>query len=162
MSLAIVPGSFDPITLGHLELIQAAAVRYDEVVVAVMINDQKQYLFDMDERVKMAELTVSDFVNVRVISDRGMLIDLFDRLHADVVFKSYRNDVDLAYEQQMAQWNRAHNPRFVTELIRSFGEYALVSSTEVRDQMIKGKYPSGLVDERIRPYVENKIKEIAS
>lgn len=58
MSLAIVPGSFDPITLGHLELIREASKLYDEVVVAVMINDQKQYLFDMESRVRMAELTV--------------------------------------------------------------------------------------------------------
>ena len=105
MSLAIVPGSFDPITLGHLDLIRAAAERYDEVVVAVMINDQKQYLFDMSERVQMAECTVKDLKNVRVIGDGGMLIDLFDRLGATTVFKSYRSEADLAYEREMADWN---------------------------------------------------------
>lgn len=162
MSLAIVPGSFDPITLGHLELIREASKLYDEVVVAVMINDQKQYLFDMESRVRMAELTVCELSNVRVIADYGMLIDLFDRLNADVVFKSYRNESDLKYETEMAEWNRAHNPRFVTKLIPSFGAYQSLSSTDVRNCMMRGEVPVGAVSEKIHPFIQNKIKETVS
>ncbi len=156
MSLAIVPGSFDPITLGHLELIREAAERYDEVVVAVMINDTKTYLFTMEERLEMAKLTVASLPNVSVLCDSGMLIDLYDRLGADAVVKSYRNDVDFAYETNMANWNREHNPRFHTELIPAKGDHKSLSSTEVRETMAKGSLPCGLVHEDILPILEKK------
>ena len=145
MSLAIVPGSFDPMTLGHLELIKIAARKYDEVVVAVMQNAEKQYLFTTEERVEIAKRTVGELSNVKVISDDGMLIDLFDRLGASAVCKGVRNEADLAYENRMANWNKEHNPRFVTELITSEGIYANVSSTDVRNAMKEGKDLSCLV-----------------
>ncbi len=145
MSLAIVPGSFDPMTLGHLEIVKRACSQYDEVVVAVMVNSQKKTMFDMDARVRIAEQTVAELPNVRVISDTGMLIDLFDRLNADVVCKGWRNETDYAYEKEMAEWNASHNPRFRTELIRSEGEFADLSSTEVRARLSRGERPDGLV-----------------
>ena len=159
MSLAIVPGSFDPMTLGHLDLVREAAKRYDEVVVAVMINAEKEYLFDMKERIQMAELTVSELPNVRVIGDSGMLIDLFDRLHATVVFKSYRNQSDLEYETSMADWNREHNPRFVTELIEAKGERACLSATQVRSAMKNREIPTNDVHPLILPILRAKINE---
>ncbi len=161
MSLAIIPGSFDPMTLGHLDLIRAAAARYDEVVVAVMVNDKKQYLFDMSERIQMAEHTVKGLKNVRVIGDCGMLIDLFDRLEATVVFKSYRNEADLAYEREMADWNAAHNPRFVTELIQSEGERAALSSTEVRTALQKGILLTDAVHPDILPFLKQKMQSVS-
>lgn len=145
MSLAIVPGSFDPMTLGHLDIVRYASQHYDEVVVAVMINAEKSYLFDSATRAEIARRTVSDYPNVRVIEDSGMLIDLYDRLCADAVCKGYRNERDLAYENRMAEWNLAHNPRFHTELICSCGEYAALSSTEVREKMGKGESVAHLV-----------------
>ena len=135
MSLAIVPGSFDPMTVGHLDVIREASRRYDEVVVAVMVNREKQYLFDMETRVRIAEATVAELSNVRVIADEGMLIDLFDRLGADAVCKGWRNEVDLAYEQKMAEWNLSHNPRFRTELIPANVLHREISSTEVRSRL---------------------------
>ncbi len=145
MSLVIVPGSFDPMTMGHLDLVVKAAKRYDEVVVAVMINAAKRYLFDMETRVEIAKRTVAHLPNVRVISEKGLLIDLFDRLHADAVCKGWRNEKDYDYELHMADWNREHNPRFRTELIRSRGEFADLSSTEVRARLEAGETPEGLV-----------------
>lgn len=145
MSLVIVPGSFDPMTMGHLDLVVKAAKRYDEVVVAVMINAAKRYLFDMETRVEIAKRTVAHLPNVRVISEKGLLIDLFDRLHADAVCKGWRNEKDYDYELHMADWNREHNPRFRTELIRSRGEFADLSSTEVRARLEAGEIPEGLV-----------------
>ena len=145
MSLAIVPGSFDPMTMGHLDLVRTAAERYDEVVVAVMINPEKSYLFDMDTRVEIARRTVASLSNVRVISDGGMLIDLFDRLGADAVCKGVRNETDYQYEMKMADWNRAHNPRFRTELIESSGEWRELSSTDVRELLARGEIPVGWV-----------------
>jgi len=159
MSLAIVPGSFDPLTRGHIDLIRAAASRYDEVVVAVMINPEKQYWFDMDTRMEIAKVSVADMPNVRVISDRGMLIDLYDRLGASAVCKGWRNEVDYAYEIRMAEWNRAHNPRFRTELIRSEGEYAELSSTAVREKLCRGEIPEGWVHPNALSIIQSKIKK---
>ena len=157
MSLAIVPGSFDPMTMGHLDLVVKAAKRYDEVVVAVMINAAKRYLFDMETRVEIAKRTVAHLPNVRVISEKGLLIDLFDRLGADAVCKGWRNEKDYDYEVHMADWNREHNPRFRTELIRSRGEYSDLSSTEVRGRLEAGEVPEGLVHPDALDLVLTKI-----
>ena len=145
MSLAIVPGSFDPMTLGHLDIVQAVAKRYDEVVVAVMINRAKKYLFDMPTRVAIAERTVAALPNVRVIAEGGMLIDLFDRLGADAVCKGWRDQKDYDYELHMADWNSAHNPRFRTEMIQAKNEHADLSSTVVRTRLEKGEPIDGCV-----------------
>ena len=145
MSIAIVPGSFDPMTLGHLDVIRYSSEHYDEVVVAVMINREKIYRFDMKTRVEIAKRSVAQFPNVRVISDEGMLIDLFDRLHADAVCKGYRNGTDYEYEQKMAEWNRAHNPRFRTVLIPADRQRTELSSTQVRGHLDCGADIGGLV-----------------
>lgn len=145
MSLAIVPGSFDPMTMGHYDLIRRVAADYDQVVVAVMINAQKQYLFDLSTRLEIAKATVGEISNVRVIADEGMLIHLFDRLGADAVCKGWRNETDYAYETEMADWNRAHNPRFVTRLYSSEGDHASLSSTQVREYLQKGEIPADLL-----------------
>lgn len=145
MSLAILPGSFDPMTLGHRALAFEVAEQYDEVVVAVMINRDKTYWLSLEERVRVAELTLKGIPNVRVIADEGMLIDLFDRLGADAVCKGWRNGEDLAYEESMAEWNRAHNPRFVTRLFRAKEEWADCSSTRVRELLQAGGDPSPLL-----------------
>ena len=158
MSLAIVPGSFDPMTLGHLDVVRKAAQRYGEVVVAVMVNREKQYLFDMETRVRIAEATVASLPSVRVISDEGMLIDLYDRLEADAVCKGWRNETDLAYEEKMAEWNRAHNPRFHTELIRAEEEREDVSSTAVRALLARGEDISRLVHPDALPLILHRAE----
>ena len=145
MSLAIVPGSFDPMTLGHLDIVRTVAARYDDVVVAVMVNPAKHYRYSMGERVRIAMATVAELPNVRVIAERGMLIDLFDKLHADVVCKGWRNTADYDYEIHMADWNQAHNPRFRTELIHAKNEHADLSSTLVRERLARGESLEGLV-----------------
>ena len=155
MSLAIVPGSFDPMTLGHLELIKTVAKRYDEVVVAVMVNRSKKYMFDMETRVAIAEETVKELSNVRVIADAGMLIDLFDKLQADAVCKGWRNQRDYDYELHMADWNSAHNPRFRTEMIHAKNEHAEISSTLVRKKLEQGESLEGLVHPNAAKLISN-------
>ena len=156
MSLVIVPGSFDPMTLGHLEVIKVVAARYDEVVVAVMQNAAKTYLFTPEERVEIAKKTVAGLSNVRVIFDDGMLIDLYDRLGAVAVCKGVRNEVDLAYENKMAEWNHAHNPRFVTELIHAEDNYVGISSTDVRDAIAHKRDFVSLVHPSVIPMLLEK------
>lgn len=159
MSLAIVPGSFDPMTLGHLELIRTVAKRYDEVVVAVMINRSKKYMFDMETRVEVAEETVKELSNVRVIADSGMLIDLFDRLGADAVCKGWRNQHDYDYELHMADWNSSHNPRFRTEMIRAKNSVEHISSSEVRRRLMEGESLDGIVSPDIETLLVKRFLE---
>ena len=156
MSLAILPGSYDPMTLGHLDLVERALKEFDEVVVAVMVNPQKQTRFDMERRVEIAKRTVAHLSHVRVISDTGMLIDLFDRLGADAVCKGYRNEKDYQYEVGMADWNAEHNPRFRTVLYPASEKYAAISSTAVREQMETG----GVLEELVHPNALSLITEV--
>lgn len=149
--IAIVPGSFDPMTLGHRALIETVAARYETVYVAVMTNYAKKPFLENEDRLKIAELTLSELPNVKILADSGLLVDLFDRLHADAVCKGYRNDADLAYERTQDEWNRARNPRFVTELIPAKVETAQISSTRVRELLAKGEALSGLVAEAAIP-----------
>ena len=159
MSLAILPGSYDPMTLGHFELVKHALERYDEAVVAVMVNSAKHTLFDMETRVEIAKRTVAGLTHVRVISDTGMLVDLFERLHADAVCKGWRTQEDYEYEMRMAEWNRAHDPRFQTVLIRSEEAYAQISSTRVRECLARGETLDGLVHPNALPLVLGKYHE---
>ena len=159
MSLAIVPGSFDPRTLGHLDIVKTVAKRYDEVVVAVMINRSKKYLFDTETRVAVAEETVKELPNVRVIADSGLLIDLFDRLGADAVCKGWRNQKDYDYELHMADWNSSHNPRFRTEMIRAKSSVEHISSTEVRRRLADGETLEDIVHPDVIPLLLTKFLE---
>ena len=159
MKLAIVPGSFDPMTLGHLDLIQRVAQKYDRVVVAVMQNKEKTYLFSPDERLQIAKQTILDLKNVSAIFDDGMLIDLYDRLGACAVCKGWRDEKDLVYEESMAEWNREHNPHFVTELFRATPVYEDYSSTRVRLAMEENEGLLGLVHPRAIPICLKKKKE---
>ena len=159
MSLAIVPGSFDPMTLGHLDIVKTVAKRYDEVVVAVMLNRSKKYMFDMETRVAVAEETVKELPNVRVIADSGLLIDLFDRLGADAVCKGWRNQRDYDYELHMADWNSSHNPRFRTEMIRAKSSVEHISSTEVRRRLADGETLEDIVHPDVIPLLLTKFLE---
>lgn len=149
MSVAIVPGSFDPITLGHLDIIKRALAVADEVVVAVMNNDAKRYTFDMETRAMLARAAVAELAHVRVVADSGMLVDLFDRLGANVIVKGVRSEVDRAYEQEMAAYNLSHNPRAKTLLLDADPALSEISSTRVREALATGACPRALVPEAV-------------
>ncbi len=105
MKRAVCPGSFDPATNGHLDIISRAARLYDEVVVAVLINESKACLFSIDERIEMLQEIVADYPNVRVASFRGLLVDFCRSQGISVVVKGLRAVSDFDYELQMAQMN---------------------------------------------------------
>ncbi len=137
-TVAIVPGSFDPITYGHIDIIKRAAAMYDKVYVAVMINDQKKYLFDIEEREQIALLAVQGMENVSVISSSGMLWKLAEDLGANALVKGYRNSTDYEYEQKMAEFNENHNPRAKTVLLKADEHLTDISSTAVREKIARG------------------------
>ena len=165
MRIALIPGSFDPITLGHVNIIERAARMFDKVVVAVMINDSakyheglssKQYMFTMDERLEIARLSVSHIENVEVIARTGLLIDLFDEIEATAIVKGVRNSADLEYEMIHAKWNKAHNDRAETLFLPADESLTSVSSTEVRRIIETGKFEnlSGILSEIALEYIK--------
>lgn len=136
--IAIVPGSFDPITYGHVDVIRRASELYDEVVVAVMINHAKSYLFTMEQRERLVRIATASMERVRVLSSDGMLWKLAEDLGACAIVKGYRNETDYAYEMEMADYNRAHNPNAETVLLRADEKLSEVSSTVVREALKNG------------------------
>lgn len=131
-SVGIVPGSFDPITLGHISVIKRAAELCEQVYVAVMINDQKEYMFTLDDRRAIAEAACGNMPNVRVISSDGMLFELAGELSAEVIIKGVRNETDREYELKMARYNAERNPDAKTLLLEAEESLVDMSSTAVR------------------------------
>lgn len=143
--IAIVPGSFDPITNGHLSVIQKAAAEYDKVYVAVMINSQKEYMFTLAQRKDIASACLKEFDNVEVISSEGWLWELAKSLGACAIVKGYRNQTDLEYERKMAEFNEERYPQAKTVLIKADDELTQLSSTSVRALIVSGESLDGLV-----------------
>lgn len=145
MKIAILPGSYDPMTVGHLEIARRASAVYDKIYIAVMINAKKKYMFTMEQRAEIARATVKDISNAEVICDSGMLTDLYRRLGACAVVKGVRDDKDIDYENRMAEYNRSIEPTFNTVYLKSAPEFSDISSTRVRNSILEGENISGLV-----------------
>ncbi len=165
MSTALIPGSFDPMTLGHVQVVRTAAGIFDTVYVVVMNNDMtkyvegakvKQYMFDITERTEIARLSCADIPNVKVITRGGLLIDVLDELGADCIVKGVRNEADFAYEQTHAAWNLAHNPRAVTMYLPSDPAFAHVSSTLVRERLQKGESVADILAPAAAAWMEGR------
>ena len=133
--IAIVPGSFDPITNGHLFLIKQAAKEYKTVYVAVMINADKKYMFNIEERKSIAEAATKGLDNIKVIMSEGWLWKLATELKADAIVKGYRNEKDFEYEQTMAKFNEEHAPNTKTVLLKTDPNLKDLSSTLIREKI---------------------------
>lgn len=138
MKRALVPGTFDPITNGHLDVITRAANIFDEVVVAVAKSEKKNTLFELEERKQLAEDAVTDLSNVRVIGFSGLLVDLADEIDAHAVVKGLRAITDFEYEFQMAAFNSTMSSDVETLFIMSPPEYMYLSSSILREMASMG------------------------
>lgn len=140
MAKAIIPGSFDPITNGHLDIIKRAAGIFDEVYVVIFINPDKKYLFSMEERELFIELAVkeclADHKNIKVAYDDGYVVDFMKRHGIDVIVKGVRDEKDFTYEADMAKINKSLYEKAETLLLVSDEEYREISSTKVRELII--------------------------
>ena len=136
--IAMLTGSFDPMTKGHEALLDEALQRYDEIVVACLVNEQKTYFFTPEERVKIAESVVSDKKGVRVVYSEDMAVDTARREGAAVFIRGIRNDSDMAYEEEMRQYNLEYGG-IDTDIIKLDG-YEDISSTSVKEEIAKGNY----------------------
>ena len=138
-TVAVVPGSFDPLTLGHRDVIVRCAALFDRVVVGILINPNKQGLFTMEERKNIAQLSLADLPNVSVETDSGYLTDFAERMGATMIIKGLRTAVDFEYEQSMAYFNRARNPKIETLYLPADEKLTSVSSTAVREKLARGE-----------------------
>ena len=146
--IAVYAGSFSPPTLGHLDVIRRAAGIFDELVVAVLSQQAKQYLFTPQQRLEMLRQITTEFKNVRVIADAGLLVDVAHREGADVIVRGLRNSSDLLFEMQMAEANRQIG-KIETVFISCLPEYSMISSTIVRDCAAHGAPIDSMVPEEI-------------
>lgn len=156
--IAIVPGSFDPITVGHIDIAKRAAQMYETVYLAVMINSQKEYLFSLEERKQIAQKAFENYENIKVVSSEGMLWKLAYDLNAEAIVKGYRNKKDYDYEMKMAEFNRDHNPDAETILLECSDGLNDVSSTEVRERILHGRSFDDLLPEQVAQLVYKFIE----
>ncbi|PID50763.1 MAG: pantetheine-phosphate adenylyltransferase [Propionibacteriales bacterium] len=150
---ALCPGSFDPVTFGHLDVIKRTSRLFDEVVVAVGRNSTKNYLFDIDERIALTNGACEEFANVRVTEISGLLVDVATELEADVIVKGLRFAADFDFELPMAQLNRSLCG-IETLWLPSSPEWGHVSSTMIREVARLG----GDVDQFVPPEIAAAIK----
>lgn len=130
---AIYPGTFDPITDGHLDIILRASKLFDEVIVAVAENKGKTPLFSIDERVEMAEEVTAHLPNVRIIGFSNLLVDCAKEQHANVVLRGLRAVSDFEYEFQLAGMNRRLSPELETMFLTPAEQYEFISSSMIRE-----------------------------
>ncbi|MCU6761277.1 Phosphopantetheine adenylyltransferase [uncultured Roseburia sp.] len=157
MKKAIYPGSFDPMTFGHLDIIERSSKIFDELNVAVLRNNAKNPLFSTDERVSMIKDMTSHLPNVTVSSFDGLLVEYADEIGAGIVIRGLRAVTDFEYELQIAQTNRIVNPKLDTVFLTTSLEYAYLSSTIVKEVASYGGDISKFVPEKILPEVYKKL-----
>ena len=155
MKSVILPGSSDPVTLGHIAVIREAAKRFDEVYVVAFVNPEKSYTFTAEDRVKMLLLATDEFDNVMVSYSDGLVIDYMRDHGIEKIFKGYRNDTDLAYERAQAEWNLAHGG-YETELWKCPPEIEDISSSNVRELILSGGRLDGLLSPEVVAFIISK------
>ena len=134
----ILPGSYDPVTKGHLDIIRRAAAKYDEVYVVVFTNPNKTYTFSVEDRVRMLMIATDDLDNVLVSYSNGLVIDYMTDHEIEKIIKGYRNEEDLKWEKEQADWNFEHG-RYETELWKCSDGLENVSSTVARKAIAEGE-----------------------
>ena len=155
MKKAIYPGSFDPLTLGHLDIIERSARIVDELVVGVLNNSAKNSLFSLDERVSMIKEMTDSMPNVTVTSFNGLLVDYMREIDATIIVRGLRAVTDFEYELQIAQTNHVENPEVETIFLTTSLQYSYLSSTIVKEI---ARY-HGNINEFLHPYVAEKVRE---
>lgn len=156
MTRAIYPGSFDPVTFGHIDMIERSSKMVDELIVAVLINSAKNPLFSVKERVSMLEEITNHLPNVKVTFFDGLLIDYAREMNATIIIRGLRAVTDFEYELQIAQTNRIVNPNVDTLFLTTSLEYAYLSSTIVKEVASYGGDISHFVPQQLIDRIYDK------
>ena len=152
---AVYPGSFDPITNGHLDLIRRGLNVVDRIIVAVAINPAKEHMFSIEERVEMAKMAVGDNPRVTVESFDGLLVDFLKKCNTHILLRGLRAVLDFEYEFQMALMNRRLDRKVETIFMMTGFKWFYVSSRIIRDVVVAGGSVEGLVPD----FVNKKLQE---
>lgn len=159
MLRAVYPGSFDPVTLGHLDIIKRSCSVVDELVVGVLNNNAKIPLFSVEERVKMLKEVTKDLTNVKIVPFNGLLVDFARQHNASVTIRGLRAITDFEYELQMSQINHKLDAGLETIFLTTSIEYSYVSSTIVKEIAALGGDITQFVPEVVVGELEQKMKE---
>lgn len=157
MLRAVYPGSFDPVTYGHLDIIRRSCHMVDELIVGVLYNKAKMPLFSVEERVRMLEETTKDLPNVKVVPFEGLLVEFARKMEARMVVRGLRAVTDFEYELQMAQTNHKLEPAVETVFLTTSLEHSYLSSTIVKEVAAFGGDISQFVPEAVETKVREKI-----
>lgn len=157
MVRAVYPGTFDPITNGHIDLVKRASPLFDEIVVAMAHNVAKKTLFSLEERIELVEATLADVHNVRVMAVSGLLVDFAQAQEAQVILRGLRAASDFEFEFQMAGMNRHLAPQIETLFLRPAEQYAYLSSSLVKEVATFGGDVADFVHPSVLAALRNKL-----
>lgn len=158
MSGAVCPGSFDPVTLGHVDIFERAAAQFDEVLVAILVNPNKASMFDLDERIAMITESTTHLPNLRVESGSGLVVDFVRSRGLTAIVKGLRTGTDFEYELQMAQMNK-HVAGVDTFFVATTPRYSFVSSSLAKEVATLGGDVSALLPEPVNRRMRDKLRE---
>jgi pantetheine-phosphate adenylyltransferase len=157
--IAVYPGSFDPITMGHVDIINRISRVYDEVIVLIAQSSQKQSMFNAEERKALIEKSLSHLKNVKVDMFAGLTVEYMKKANAQVIIRGLRAVVDFEYEMTMASMNKKLAPDIETMLVFASPEYYYISSRGVKEVAVNGGALNGLVPDIVIEELKNKIKK---
>ncbi|OBB34966.1 MULTISPECIES: pantetheine-phosphate adenylyltransferase [unclassified Mycobacterium] len=158
MSGAVCPGSFDPVTLGHVDIFERAAAQFDELIVAVLVNPNKKGMFTLEERIAMIEESAAHLPNLRVESGQGLVVDFVRQRGMTAIVKGLRTGTDFEYELQMAQMNK-HIAGVDTFFVATTPRYSFVSSSLAKEVASMGGDVSDLLPAAVNTRVQAKLRQ---
>ena len=148
--IAVFAGTFDPVTMGHVDVVRRAAPLFDEIIIAIGVNTAKKTLFSLEKRTEWLKRTFSDLPNIRIEHYEGLTVNFCESVGAKYLLRGLRNGTDFDYEAHIAQLNKSLDSKIETVFMMTSPEFSFISSTLVRDLVIhKGDY---------QPYVPNSVE----
>lgn len=160
MNIAVYPGSFDPITYGHVDILERSSKMFDKIIVAVVHNIGKQALFTLEERVNLIKETTHHLPNIEIESFRGLTVDYLRNRQARIIIRGLRSCTDYEYEAQIALYNKHLYPASETIFILADSNFSYLSSSGVKEAALLGGDVSSMVPPLVNKYLAEKREQI--